>query len=83
MSNVDIAIACALLAAAAIVFILGVQPDASDSAPHRTKLDELMTAGTPFTKICAICDSNSARENTPSRITKKSNSPSKSRPRVS
>lgn len=42
MSNVDIAIACALLAAAAIVFILGVQPDASDSAPHRTKLDELM-----------------------------------------
>ena len=42
MSNVDIAIACALLAAAAIVFILGVQPDASDSAPRRTKLDELM-----------------------------------------
>lgn len=42
MSNVDVAIACALLAAAAIVFILGVQPDASDSAPHRTKLDELM-----------------------------------------
>jgi hypothetical protein len=42
VSNVEIAIACALLAAAAIVFILGVQPDASDSAPHRTKLDELM-----------------------------------------
>jgi len=42
VSNVDIAIACALLAAAAIVFILGVQPDASDSAPRRTKLDELM-----------------------------------------
>jgi hypothetical protein len=42
VSNVDIAIACALLAAAAIVFILGVQPDASDSTPHRTKLDELM-----------------------------------------
>lgn len=42
MSNVDIAIACALLAAAAIVFILGVQPDVSDSAPRRTKLDELM-----------------------------------------
>jgi hypothetical protein len=42
VSNVDIVIACALLAAAAIVFILRVQPDASDAAPHRTKLDELM-----------------------------------------
>ena len=42
MSNVDIVIACVLLAAAAIVFIFGVQPDDSDSAPHRTKLDQLM-----------------------------------------
>lgn len=42
MSNVDIAVACALLAAATIVFIFMVQPDASDSAPHRTKLDQLM-----------------------------------------
>jgi hypothetical protein len=42
VSSVDILIACALLAAAVIVFVLGVQPDASDSAPHRTKLDELM-----------------------------------------
>lgn len=42
MSNVDIAVACALLAAATIVFIFMVQPDASDSAPHRTRLDQLM-----------------------------------------
>ena len=42
MSNVEIAVACALLAAATIVFIFMVQPDASDSAPHRTRLDQLM-----------------------------------------
>src|SRR6202789_4064569 len=42
MSSVDVAVACALLAAATIVFIFMVQPDASDSAPHRTKLDQLM-----------------------------------------
>jgi hypothetical protein len=42
VSGIDVGIACALLAAAAIVFILGVRPDPSDSTPHRTKLDELM-----------------------------------------
>ena len=42
MSNVDIAVACALLAAATIFFIFTVRPDASDFAPHRTKLDQLM-----------------------------------------
>lgn len=42
MSNIDIVVACVLLAASAIIFIFGVQPDASDSAPHRTKLDQLM-----------------------------------------
>jgi hypothetical protein len=42
MSNVDIAVACALLAAATVAFLFMVQPDASDSAPHRTKLDQLM-----------------------------------------
>jgi len=42
MSSVDVAVACALLAAAAIVFIFMVQPDGSDAAPHRTKLDQLM-----------------------------------------
>jgi hypothetical protein len=42
MSSADIAVACALLAAATIVFIFMVQPEASDSAPHRTKLDQLM-----------------------------------------
>jgi hypothetical protein len=42
MSNVDIAVACALLATATIFFIFSVRPDASDSAPHRTKLDQLL-----------------------------------------
>ncbi len=41
MSSVDIAIACALLAAAAIVFIFGVRSDAWE-APHRTELDRLI-----------------------------------------
>jgi hypothetical protein len=42
MSNVDIAMACALLAAASFFFIFHVRPDPSDSAPRRTKLDQLM-----------------------------------------
>src|SRR5215469_7495030 len=44
MSSMDvtIAVACILLAAATLVFIFGVRADASDGAPHRTKLDELM-----------------------------------------
>lgn len=42
MSNADIAVACALLAVGTVFFIFSVRPDASDSAPHRTKLDQLM-----------------------------------------
>jgi hypothetical protein len=42
MSNVDIAVACILLALATMIFVFGVQPEASDDAPHRTKLDQLM-----------------------------------------
>ena len=42
MSNIDIAVACALLAAATVVFIFMVQPEDTDSAPHRTKLDQLL-----------------------------------------
>jgi hypothetical protein len=44
VSSLDItaAIACVLLASAAIVFIFNVRTDATDSAPHRTKLDQLM-----------------------------------------
>jgi hypothetical protein len=42
MSNVDIAVACSLLAAAALLFIFNVRLDSFDLAPHRTKLDELM-----------------------------------------
>ena len=42
MSSIDIAVACALLAVASLYFIFNVRPDESDSAPHRTKLDQLM-----------------------------------------
>jgi hypothetical protein len=42
MSDVDIAVACALLLIAAIIYIFGVRREPSDSAPHRTKLDQLL-----------------------------------------
>jgi len=42
MSNIDIAMACTLLAVVSLYFVFNVRPDASDSAPHRTKLDQLM-----------------------------------------
>jgi hypothetical protein len=42
MSSVDIAVACVLLSAVALFFIFNVTVDESDSAPHRTKLDQLM-----------------------------------------
>jgi hypothetical protein len=42
MSSVDITVACVLLAAATLIFIFNVRPSAADSAPHRTKLDQLM-----------------------------------------
>jgi len=41
-SDVYVAVGCALLAAATIIFIFSVRLDASDSVPHRTKLDQLM-----------------------------------------
>ena len=34
--------ACLAVAAATLLFIFYIQPDASDLAPHRTKLDQLM-----------------------------------------
>jgi hypothetical protein len=34
--------ACFALAAATTIFIFYIQPDASDLAPHRTKLDQLL-----------------------------------------
>jgi hypothetical protein len=34
--------ACVALAVATLLFIFYIQPDASDLAPHRTKLDHLM-----------------------------------------
>jgi hypothetical protein len=42
MSNADVAVACVLLALAAMIFIFGVRPEVADSMPHRTKLDQLM-----------------------------------------
>ncbi len=37
-----IALACVFLAVATILFVFYIQPDASDSAPHRSRLDQLM-----------------------------------------
>ena len=34
--------ACLALAVATVLFVFYIQPDASDLAPHRTKLDQLM-----------------------------------------
>src|SRR3984957_204752 len=42
MSSTAIACACILLACATILFIFVIEPDASDSAPHRSKLDSLL-----------------------------------------
>src|ERR1700687_5569890 len=44
ISSADGAIlgACFALAAATLLFIFYIQPDASDLAPHRSKLDQLM-----------------------------------------
>jgi hypothetical protein len=42
MSSMDIAAACLALALATILFVFKVRLDASDLAPHRTMLDQLM-----------------------------------------
>jgi hypothetical protein len=42
MSDVDILIACLLLAAAVILFVFNVRLEPSDTAAHRTKLDQLL-----------------------------------------
>jgi hypothetical protein len=34
--------ACLALAAAVLIFIFYIEPDASDSAPHRSRLDQLL-----------------------------------------
>jgi hypothetical protein len=42
MSEFDIAVACALLLVATMIFVFGVRREPSDFAPHRTKLDQLL-----------------------------------------
>jgi len=42
VSNVDIFVACLLLALVIMLFIFSARPETSDYAPHRTKLDQLM-----------------------------------------
>jgi len=42
MSEIDIAIACALLLIATLLFVFGVRREPSDFTPHRTKLDQLL-----------------------------------------
>lgn len=37
-----ILLACLALAAATLLFIFYIEPDASDSAPHRSRLDQLL-----------------------------------------
>ncbi len=37
-----ILLACLALAAATLIFIFMIDPDASDSAPHRSRLDQLL-----------------------------------------
>ena len=41
-AGVYIAAACLLLAIATVLFVLNVRIDSSDSAPHRTKLDQFL-----------------------------------------
>jgi len=40
--------ACFALAAAVFLFVFYIQPDASDLAPHRTKLDQLLERRDPI-----------------------------------
>ncbi len=42
VSNEVVAVLCAVLALATVIFIFYVKPDESDYAPHRTRLDSLM-----------------------------------------
>jgi hypothetical protein len=42
MSEIDIAVACALLLIATLLSIFGVRREPSDFAPHRTQLDQLL-----------------------------------------
>lgn len=42
MNSIIIAVACAALAAAVMLYVFGVKLDASDTAPHRTRLDQLL-----------------------------------------
>jgi hypothetical protein len=41
-NNIPVAFACAALAAAVLVFIFAITADPSDSAPHRSQLDQLL-----------------------------------------
>ncbi len=40
--DMGIIVACVALAVATLIFIFYIEPDASDSAPHRSRLDSLM-----------------------------------------
>lgn len=40
--DTGVLIACLALAAATLIFIFYIEPDASDSAPHRSRLDSLL-----------------------------------------
>jgi hypothetical protein len=40
--DTPVILACVALAAAVLVFVFGTQPSPGDSAPHRSKLDQLL-----------------------------------------
>lgn len=42
MHSLGIALACFLLALATLLFVFNVEPEPSDSAPHRSRLDQLL-----------------------------------------
>lgn len=42
MSDIDIVVACVLLAAAVILFVFNVRLEPADTVAHRTRLDQLM-----------------------------------------
>ena len=41
-ADAAILLACLALAAATLIFIFYIEPDAADSAPHRSRLDQLL-----------------------------------------
>jgi len=63
--------ACFALAAATVLFIFYIQPNASDLAPHRSKLDQLMERRDAILRQLRDLRSNTALENIPRPTSKR------------